>query len=63
MSHLDTDISRSSSIYWFVPLPRNRFFTGREAPLRSLHKKFCLPADDIQSSVQIISGQKRSVLK
>ncbi len=64
MSHqVDTDTSRSSSICRFVPLSRNRFFTGREVPLRSLHEKFRLPADDTQPRVQVIGSQKRRVLK
>ena len=56
MSRLDTDTSRSPSTHWFVPLPRNRFFTGREAHLRSLHEHFHLPADDTQARIQVICG-------
>jgi tetratricopeptide (TPR) repeat protein len=51
-----SSISRSSSTRWFVPLPRNRFFTGREADLRALYENFHLPGDDTQARIQVICG-------
>src|SRR5215468_9646299 len=48
--------SRSSSARWFVPLPRNHFFTGREADLHALYETFHFPGDDTRARVQVISG-------
>lgn len=50
------EASRFSSTRWFVPLARNRFFTGREADLRALYEHFHLPSDETQTQVQIICG-------
>jgi tetratricopeptide (TPR) repeat protein len=54
VSHLNT--SKWSSAHWFVPLARNRFFTGREADLRALQENFHLPGDETQARVQVICG-------
>src|SRR5215472_6510566 len=56
MSHMNTHASKKSSTHWFVPLTRNRFFTGREAYLRSLYENFHLPSDQTQTRVQVICG-------
>src|SRR5579859_7874107 len=53
---LERDLSRPSSTRWFVPLSRNRFFTGREADLCSLYENFHLPANDTQTRIQVICG-------
>ncbi len=41
---------------WFVPLSRNRFFTGREAYLHALYEHFQLPGDETLARVQVIYG-------
>jgi tetratricopeptide (TPR) repeat protein len=52
----ERDTSKFSSTGWFVPFPRNRFFTGRESHLRALHEHFQLPGNDMQAQIQIICG-------
>jgi tetratricopeptide (TPR) repeat protein/DNA-binding XRE family transcriptional regulator len=53
---LTQETSNISSPCWFMPLPRNRFFTGREAHLQALHNHFQLPGDETQPRVQAICG-------
>src|SRR5215472_2403312 len=56
MSHMNTHASKKSSTHWFVPLTRNRFFTGREAYLLSLYENFHRPSNQTHTRVQVICG-------
>lgn len=53
---LQQETNNISFLDWFVPLSRNRFFTGRESHLQALHEQFQLSGEETQARVQVICG-------